>query len=118
MTELKRFWSKNHPTLLTKTDENVDKFWGEWLRRKGLLGGGDVEAKKGSGSVNNGWTAPDEDLSDTEDDGWTTGGTGGLKRPGEKDSEEYSSEEAMEDEWNDDSDDDDHGGQMMPIPNL
>ena len=50
-----------------------------------------------------------------EEDAWSNGG---MKRPGEKDSEEYSTEEVMEDEWDNDDDDDDHGGQMMPIPSL
>ena len=50
-----------------------------------------------------------------EDDAWSLGG---MKRPGVKDSEEFSSEEAMDDEWDEDDDDDDHGGQMMPIPNM
>jgi len=50
-----------------------------------------------------------------EDDAWNAGG---MRRPGEKGSEDFSSEEAMEDDWEDDDDDDDHGGHMMPVPNL
>ena len=114
--------------MIDATDKNFDLFWGEWLKgksdkpskwddwlkEKNRVGGGDANAKNG-GSVGNGWTAPDDDLSDADDDAWTAGG---IKRPGAKDSEEYSSEEAMEDEWDDDDDDDDHGGQMMPIPSF
>ena len=87
--------------------------WEEWLREKGLIKGED----EGDEPQANGWTDPNDDLSDIEDsdDPWLAGG---MKRPGEKDSEEYSSEEAMEDEWVSDDDDDDHGGQMMPIPSL
>ena len=130
--ELKRSKLENHSSIFDLTDKNLDLFWGEWLKGKGAkssesgvwddwlkgknrVGGGDADAKNG-GSVGTGWTAPDDDLSDADDDAWTAGG---IKRPGSKDSEEYSSEEAMEDEWgNDDDDGDDHGGQMMPIPNF
>ena len=87
--------------------------WEEWLKEKGLIRSDD-EADE---PKVNGWTDPNDDLSDIEDgdDPWMAGH---MKRPGEKDSEEYSSEEAMEDEWVSDDDDDDHGGQMMPIPGL
>ena len=89
--------------------------WEDWLRKKGLLGGADGQKKEEGHSVN-GWTDPNDDLSDLEvDDGsWSDGG---MKRPGARSSEEYSSEEAMDDDWND-SDDDDHGGHMMPVPDY
>ena len=84
--------------------------WEEWLREKGLIKGDDAEEVQAHG-----WTDPNDDLSDYDDDDpWMAGH---LKRPGERDSEEYSSEEAMEDEWGSD-DDDDHGGHMMPIPGI
>lgn len=104
--------------------KHVNMFWGgdnkqvweDWLKEKGLIKSDDETGDERQAS-NNGWTDPNDDLSDIEDsdDGWLVGG---VKRPGDKDSEEYSSEEAMEDEWGSDDDDDDHGGQMMPIPSL
>ena len=86
--------------------------WEGWLREKGLLKGGSERKERQA----NGWTDPNDeltDLSDIEDDAWVAGG---MKRPGVRDSEEFSSEEAMEDDW--DSDDDDHGGHMMPVPGI
>ena len=115
-------------------NRNFDLFWGEWLKGKtgkgssesskweNWLGGKGLSpdegesAKEGGHSAANGWTDPNDDLSDLDDDAWNAGG---MRRPGEKDSEEFSSEEAMDDEWaDDDDDDDDHGGQMMPIPSM
>jgi len=41
-----------------------------------------------------------------------------MRRPGEKDSEGYTTEEAMGDDWDTDSDNDDNGGEMMPLPSM
>lgn len=100
---------------------NLTMFWGSssgqwegWLRDKGLLSGGDNNEQEKRA---NGWTDSNDDLSDIsdyeEDEAWQLGG---MKRPGEKDSEEFSSDEAMEDDWaaTDSDDDDDRGGHMMP----
>ena len=85
--------------------------WESWLREKGLLPGGDDHENE---PTTHGWTDPNDDLSEIEDDAWVAGG---IRRPGEKDSEEFTTEEEMGDDWADD-DDDDHGGQMMPIPSM
>lgn len=86
--------------------------WEEWLSERGLLPGADSGDSQEVQA--NGWSEPiDEDLSEMEDDAWISGG---MKRPGERDSEEFSSEEVMGDDWEDD--DDDHGGEMMPIPSM
>ena len=85
--------------------------WEEWLREKGLLPGRDDDNEP----TVHGWTDPNDDLSEMEDDAWVAGG---IRRPGEKDSEEFTTEEEMGDDWADDDDDDDHGGQMMPIPSM
>ena len=87
-----------------KQRNGVNFFWKEWLGGKQQgPDQEDIQAK-------NGW-ADDDDLSDYDEDPWTLGG---MRRPGEKHDEEYTSEEAM---WDDD-DDDDHGGEMMPVPGL
>lgn len=93
------------------TDPNA---WEEWLRNKGILGGVPAKGEGEGAKASNGWTA-DDDLSDYDEDMW---GDGGMKRPGEKDSEEFSTEEAIGDDWENSDDDDDHGGQMMPVPSL
>ena len=83
--------------------------WDQWLREKGLKQGG-------SEPEVNGWSEPidSEDISDLEnDDAWKAGG---MRRPGERGSEDFSSDEVMGDDWDDD--DDDHGGEMMPIPTI
>ena len=85
--------------------------WEEWLREKGLLPGRDDHDSE---PTTHGWTDPNDDLSDMEDDAWVAGG---IRRPGEKHSEDFTTEEEMGDDWADD-DDDDHGGQMMPIPSM
>ena len=87
--------------------------WEGWLRDKGLLRRSDNEDQEKRA---HGWTDPEDalsDWSDYEDDAWQLGK---CKRPGEKGSEEYSSEEAMQDDWaaTDSDDDDDRGGHMMP----
>ena len=111
--------AKQRHEMLDLKQQRVNLFWGgdskqvweEWLREKGLLGRSDKE----EGKTINGWSDPDEtELSEMEDDAWVAGG---MRRPGEKGSEDFSSEEPLE--WDDDDDDDDdHGGQMMPIPSL
>ena len=50
-----------------------------------------------------------------EDDAWIAGG---MRRPGERGSEDFSSDEVMGDDWGNDDDDDDHGGEMMPLPSM
>ena len=100
--------------------KNINMFWGqggnhkdweEWLRDKGLIGGG---SGKQEGRSANGWTDPNDDLSDAElEEEWESGG---MKRPGEKENEGFSDDEELDDDWDDD--DDDHGGQMMPIPGI
>lgn len=88
--------------------------WEEWLREKGLLPRGNVDESGPQSS--NGWSNPidNDDISEMEDDAWIAGG---MKRTG--DSEGFSSEEAMGDDWDtNDEDDDEHGGEMMPLPNM
>ena len=89
---------------------NTGSKWEEWLRDKGLIRGDEDSADERQA---HGWTTND-DLSDIEDDAWIAGG---LRRPGEKDSEEFTTEQEMS-EWEEDDDDDDHGGQMMPLPSM
>ena len=88
--------------------------WEEWLREKGLLPRGNDDESGPQSS--NGWSNPidNDDISEMEDDAWIAGG---MKRTG--DSEGFSSEEAMGDDWDtNDEDDDEHGGEMMPLPNM
>ena len=86
--------------------------WDEWLRGKGILSGGEEADNEVQA---NGWSEPiDDDISELEDDAWIAGG---MKRPGERDSEGFSSDEVMGDDW-EDEDDDDHGGEMMPLPSM
>lgn len=107
------------PFVLFKQPAPIDMFLGEWLRGKGseLMGGRGEHDE--APSAKHGWSDDGyDDISDMEDDAWIAGQ--GLRRPGEKNSEDFSSEEAMS-EWethDDDDDDDDHGGHMMPIPSL
>ena len=88
--------------------------WDQWLREKGLRPGGDGD-NPGEPEASNGWSEPidSDDISDMEDDAWIAGG---MRRPGERGSEDFSSDEVMNDDWEDD--DDDHGGEMMPIPTI
>ena len=85
--------------------------WEDWLQERGLMpGGGREEAEA------HGWSEPidSDDISDMDDeDTWIAGG---MRRPGERGSEDFSSDEVMNDDWDDD--DDDHGGEMMPVPTI
>ena len=92
------------------SDTDGRAVWDQWLREKGLRPGGDSSEPEA-----NGWSEPidSEDISDMEDDAWIAGG---MRRPGERGSEDFSSDEVMGDDWDDD--DDDHGGEMMPIPTI
>mmetsp|Transcript_10804 Transcript_10804/g.13566 ORF Transcript_10804/g.13566 Transcript_10804/m.13566 type:complete len:202 (-) Transcript_10804:347-952(-) len=115
LSNLRKDAHKAHLTMFWGNGANGND-WEKWLREKGLLGGSSGESESKERQAN-GWTDPNDDLSDfdEEDDAWIAGG---MKRPGEHDSEEFSSEEAMDDEWDDSDDDDDHGGHMMPIPSI
>lgn len=110
--------NKSHIDLFWNTDNKGSKtgsVWEEWLREKGLIGGDNDDLEASNKKETNGWTTNDE-LSDMEDDAWIAGG---MRRPGQKDSEGYSTEEAMGDDWDTDSDNDDHqGGEMMPLPSM
>lgn len=126
MEAFKNFTTQKQPFNVMKSKAHIDLFWNsdnkgskagsiweEWLREKGLIrGDDDLEASNKKEA--NGWTT-NSDLSDMEDDAQSVGG---MRRPGEKDSEGYTTEEAMGDDWDTDSDNDDNGGEMMPLPSM
>lgn len=103
-------WLKGGKGQSESTEGGSGSVWEEWLREKGLLPSGPDDDR-----VSHGWTEePVSDLSEMEDDAWVAGGD---KRP--LDGEGFSSDEALGDDWDtNDEDDDDHGGEMMPLPNM
>jgi len=119
---------KDHDINRLYKAKNFDMFWGEWLKGKGgeSSEGGSRNAWEGwlrekgllpsddMPQETHGWSDPVDldDLSEWEDDAsFSTG----MKRAGERNSEDFSSEEGMEDDYDDD---DDQGGEMMPLPSA